>query len=469
MKNNATPPTDRRGKHDNRPNQITAETVTKIHDHIMSFPKYKSHYSRSDNLSKYYLSPLLNTAKLHELYLKKHEPVQYEILQANNKSEIFKPVVKYEFFRKYFTENFNITFGNPKSDTCQKCDKLIKQIDSADSDVGRNTFQLEKSLHIAKAETFYTDLKLKSELARTNAHVEVITFDYQQNLPLPVSPSGDVFYKIQMWVYNFCIHVASSSRSYFFLYDETIAGKGQNEVISLLDFFFKNIIRPEVTDLYMFSDNCASQNKNLVMIQYIFTLIEMKKFKTIYHRFPEPGHSYLPCDRSFAAIEKRKRRYDKIYLPSEYVKIIRESGSKFEVITPNQSMFLNFKQHFMPMFKKNPSVKNAKFTISKYRIFHYDISKLPRISCSISVSVPVFQEFELKNKNAVLTMPDATHILYGEKRKLKQKKFEHVMALATNYVPANDQWFYDDIKKYHLDFVNPEAATSCSEFEDNDI
>lgn len=83
----------------------------------------------------------------------------------------------------------------------------------------------------------------------------------------------------------------------------------------------------------------------------------MKRFKLIHHRFPEPGHSFLPCDRCFAAIEKRKRRYDKIYLPSEYSKIIKESGKNFHVIKPDQIMFLNFKEHFMPSFKKNPSTK----------------------------------------------------------------------------------------------------------------
>lgn len=398
MKSNITPPSDRRGRHHNRPNEITQETVAQIHSHILSFPKYKSHYSRTDNLNKYYFSPLLTTAKLHELYLKKYEVGQYRILQDNREDENFKPVVKYEFFRKYFTENFNISFGKPKSDTCQKCDKLTKKIEGANTEEEKSTLEGEKVIHITKAETFYRDLRDKTELSKTNVHVEVITFDYQQNLPLPVSSSGEVFYKIQMWVFNFCIHVASTGKSYFFLYDETIAGKGQNEVISLLNYFFKNIIRPDVTDLYMFSDNCSSQNKNFVLTQYLFSLVEIGKFKLIYHRFPEPGHSYLPCDRSFGAIEKRKRRYDKIYLPNEYAKIIRESGKNFEVITVNQNMFLNFKQHFMPMFKKNPSVKDAKFTISKYRIFLYDRANLPKISCSESVSLTVFEEFELKKK-----------------------------------------------------------------------
>lgn len=57
-----------------------------------------------------------------------------------------------------------------------------------------------------------------------------------------------------------------------------------------------------------------------------------------------PCHGYMPCDSCFTAIKKRKRRYNKIYLPSEYAKMITKSGIKFEMVTPNQNMLLNFKK-----------------------------------------------------------------------------------------------------------------------------
>lgn len=64
-------------------------------------------------------------------------------------------------------------------------------------------------------------------------------------------------------------------------------------------------------------------------------------------------------------------------------------------------------------------------------------------------------------------MPLDTNILYIKRRKLKKQKFEHVMSLATNYVPASDNWFYEKIKNFHQDFLQPEERTSCSEFEDD--
>ncbi|KAJ8870118.1 hypothetical protein PR048_029130 [Dryococelus australis] len=42
-----------------------------------------------------------------------------------------------------------------------------------------------------KAETFYRDLKEKTELSKEDEEVEVLTFYFQQSLPLPKVPSGD--------------------------------------------------------------------------------------------------------------------------------------------------------------------------------------------------------------------------------------------------------------------------------------
>ena len=39
-----------------------------VQEHISCFPKYKSHYSRSDNPSKHYLNPDLTINKMYQLY-----------------------------------------------------------------------------------------------------------------------------------------------------------------------------------------------------------------------------------------------------------------------------------------------------------------------------------------------------------------------------------------------------------------
>lgn len=70
----------------------------------------------------------------------------------------------------------------------------------------KTQLQQEKQVHIDKAALFYSDLKAISQESKINPEVEVLSFDYQQNVPLPHVPCGDVFYKRQIWCYKFCIY-----------------------------------------------------------------------------------------------------------------------------------------------------------------------------------------------------------------------------------------------------------------------
>lgn len=41
-----------------------------------------------------------------------------------------------------------------------------------------------------------------------------------------------------------------------------------------------------------------------------------------------PGHSFLPCDRDFALIEKKRKKCDRVLVPSYWVNLVREAQSK---------------------------------------------------------------------------------------------------------------------------------------------
>lgn len=244
------------------------------------------------------------------MYLEKNEPEKFELIQRGEKN--IKPIVKYYYFSVHFKNNFNLSFGTPRTDTCQTCDRLKNLIDHETDQELKLQFELEKEIHISKAEVFYNDLKLFVEKAKSNKEIEVLSFDFQQNMLSPHIPCGDVFYKRQIWVYNFRIYSGKTGQSYHYMYDESIAKKGQNDVISFIHDFLKNKLAPGVKNIYKFTDNCSSQNKNNGLFQYLYTVIQSKLFnlETITHRYPEPGHRFLPCDRYFGSIEKVKRNVD---------------------------------------------------------------------------------------------------------------------------------------------------------------
>ena len=91
----STPPIDKRGKHENHCH--TDERVVKqIRDHIESFPAQESHYSRSDNHGKTYLSENLNIRRMYHLYLERFEPQQLERIQQGLP---FTGIVKEHLYR----------------------------------------------------------------------------------------------------------------------------------------------------------------------------------------------------------------------------------------------------------------------------------------------------------------------------------------------------------------------------------
>ncbi|KAJ4445019.1 hypothetical protein ANN_06818 [Periplaneta americana] len=192
---NVTSPSNLRGKHGNRPHAVSENCIAQVDQHIRSFPRRKSHYSRTDNVKKYYLAADLNVKKMYHFYLQKHEPQEYLKLQSGL---VIKPNISYDFYYRYFVSNFNMSFGKPRTDTCETCDQVDKNIMSTECEEEKGKLRTEKELHLRKAQVFYTLLKEKSKLTKENVYAETICIDYQQNLELPKVPSSDVFYSRQL-------------------------------------------------------------------------------------------------------------------------------------------------------------------------------------------------------------------------------------------------------------------------------
>ena len=57
---------------------------------------------------------------------------------------------------------------------------------------GRHGVQRERECHFRSAKEFYSSLHQNTEVAKRNNHVLTLTLDFQQNLPLPHLPVGDL-------------------------------------------------------------------------------------------------------------------------------------------------------------------------------------------------------------------------------------------------------------------------------------
>ena len=74
---------------------------------------------------------------------------------------------------------------------------------------------------------------------RSKDCVDVMTFDFQQNLEMPMLCHDDTFYLCQMWMYNFGINDCARGRGYMYLYGETTTRRGSSEVVTCMATFLR--------------------------------------------------------------------------------------------------------------------------------------------------------------------------------------------------------------------------------------
>ena len=232
--------------------------------------------------------------------------------------------MKLHLYREEFL-GMNLGFGLPRSDTCIKCDNLDISIQDATmtGDQPRlSQLLLEKEQHHRKAEKAYELMSNFSKEAST----------FQQNLPIPGIPSGDMFYSRMLWVYNFGVHDGLTGDGIMHLWDETIAKRGSSEVCSCLE---STIIsgHTEAKRLVVFSDSCCGQNKNKAILGLWARLSSGQPYSQIDHMYLIRGHTYLPNDRDFGLIETLKRKHQPV-LPNDYNNIISNARliQPFEVV-----------------------------------------------------------------------------------------------------------------------------------------
>lgn len=312
----SAPNLDKRGKHNNRPHKIDDQVIEYVKQHIAQFPADESHYSRTKNIYKKYLSPLLSISKLYKLYLEK--------CALDNVAENF--YIKECTYQNIFVSHFNLSFGYPKSDTCSTCD------------AGESNAEHVQNYHDA-----YDALKADREKVKTFDNLAYMTMDLQQTMPLPRLSTSKAFYLRQLWMYNFGTHISTkeTDKAVFCSWTEDQASRGSSEIFScLLTVLELEECLNNKEHLVIWSDSCSGQNKNFLLISLYQYLIHKGLFKTIDHKFPEVGHTYLDSDRDFGRTEKNLRKHQNIYSPEQYRDIIAKSSRKNKVI----DMALHFRE-----------------------------------------------------------------------------------------------------------------------------
>lgn len=296
-------------------NEDTEKARSSIIAFIKTLQVTDSHYSRKKTVRQY-LPNDLSLAKLYKMWLEKQQAVN-------------EPTASISLFKNVFYTCFNIGFGFPSTDICSKCSQLEKRI-AEGIQVTENELQLR--LHQKKAEKFY-------ELVRESGNtcdIFSLTFDMQQNQPIPETGLGEEYYKRQLWYYNLGIVVNGKCQKRksvrFYTWSEHESGKGSNEVCSALwdclRRFRKMVLQKKYRQLDLICDSCPGQNKNSALVGMLLRYINSEQcpFQTIRLIFPVKGHSYMPPDRVFGRVERQYRRSQRFITPNSYDKILEKFG-----------------------------------------------------------------------------------------------------------------------------------------------
>lgn len=157
---------------------------------------------------------------MHNLYL--------DLCEKENKPGIH--IVKHCSYRSIFVNEFNLSFRQPRSDTCNTCDS------------GKSNEE-----HVENFHTAFDSMKADRESARTSDNTVYITIDLQQTMPLPRLTILKAFYLRQLWFYNFGVHIVAKNvdKTVFCTWTEQQSSKGSSEIFSslLTVFEFDNVFR----------------------------------------------------------------------------------------------------------------------------------------------------------------------------------------------------------------------------------
>ncbi|CAG9814678.1 unnamed protein product [Phaedon cochleariae] len=203
----------------------------------------------------------------------------------------------------------------------------------------------ELQLHHRKAEKAQTILKGDCAFyQQSGSDTCIITVDLGKVLFVPTLTHYDMYYMRQLSVYNFSVHIADTNEAFMCVWNETEASRGSYEIMScLLKVLNSNVTEKEKLNIWC--DNCTGQNKNREAIFLMLFSTSIGLFTEITMKILVSGHSYLPNDRYFAQIDRR-RRLEKCFVPEDIEQLIRDTRSirPYKVVKMKPRHFLNLQR-----------------------------------------------------------------------------------------------------------------------------
>ena len=444
-------PGDARGRYEHSKQRLPHDAVERVKTHISSFPAYVSHYTRAESQKKY-LSSDLNVTKMHSLY---EEQCTKDGVQP----------LKLWAYRYIFGKYFTLSFHHPVKDSCKRCDIFKAEIDNCSGN-RKATLLRQHELHLRKAEKARSGLM--SDSTNPDGTADVITFDLQKVMPVPLLSTNEAYYCRQLSVYNLGIHSLSKDQVIMNVWSEIVASRGADEIASCLAEYCRAISAKGVTHLIAYSDSCGGQNRNVKMVAMWMYITQTTAIEVVDHKFMVSGHSFLPNDTDFGLIERAKSKTSEIYVPEQWYAIIEKCCKKrpFTVNRMAADKFRSTKRILNAITNRKTSVDGQKVNwlqIQWIRV-RKDKPLCMHVKDSLDEEFPfTVVSFAKRGRQRSLGKTKLPQ-LYAAQRPVSKEKHSDLRKLL-KYIPPIHHDFYDHIK--HSGHGNSEDVLEDECLEDS--
>lgn len=424
-----------------------------VREHITLFPKIDSHYSRNKS-DRQYLNPQLSITAMYKLY--KEWCIEKQVEK--------KHIVKEHKYREIFSTEFNLHFKPPSIDTCDTCDHLENLKRNVLNDPEAKE-EVERTLkeHIEESNRRYKLKKEDKDNLKVAQGEVVAMMDLQKCLPTPFLSNSKTFYLRQLWTFNLTIYCDTLKKSYCFLWDETIAKRGGNEIASCILKFIK-LLPLSIKEVTIWSDNCSGQNRNFQLFCMLLWAVQNTHVTVIQQKYLLKGHTHNEADTVHARIEKKKKQLPtmSISVPHEWAQFIRTIPSLTDsVYEMEQHEFFNFKALGVgpgcSFVKRKKNCEKEPFLSSK--IVHLMVKKE---APGILYYKTRFEETNFKsvnfNRNArSVKSKTSLKVITGQLLAVDKKKHDNLQELL-QWVPTIYHDFYKNIKVKNNDNSDPDDS-----------
>lgn len=252
------------------------------------------------------------------------------------------------------------------------------------------------------------------------------------------------------------------------MWSEDVASRGGQEIASCIMKHLQTKISSETDHAILYSDSCGGQNRNIkVMLMLKKYLSTHPHLKTITQKFFISGHSYNSCDRSFGIIEKEKKNATDLYIPDQWIDLVKaakKSEPKFDVTKMESKDFFSSSDLEKMIVNRKKDIGDHPIRWLDFRSIRYSKDYLFTFTASNSIQVNIkkknVQEDEFKKYELVELFPNG--------RPINEKKYKDLIDLL-KFVPGEHHKFYNNLVcDAEEDYGLASDASATSDTDDDD-